>query len=1013
MKRSYLLVTVAAALAASLFLPAVAAAFEITGGGGTQTRNPYGLWYAGQEACALEGCHSAIAATPSPHSSMVTDVKTFPSALRPSASSPLWPYANAAGGLVLRPRDMYLQIGDGQGFLEYVGASGSALAPNVVPADDIFVWSPMEYLFAENSWAEATATIGYGSYSQSCSGCHNLGVTRPSNASYTLANGAVQSTSTPSSVSAFSIQCEVCHGTGKTPDGHKKGVPAVVGGVQMLKAQVCGQCHVTATATQKNAAGKAFTNPNGYTTDATLSAYLTPATTVDSETTFMDYVNNGGAKPKFLPNGANYSMRHSYYNEWLVSGHAASPQPSILANRDPRCLRCHSGTGYLYRIGAKGPDGKRLIAAEPTTATAAANDPGISCQVCHTGHVGYRANGGYDSTRKKPGGSAVSCGDCHNWRYEMLDYPLQYESIGGVEYTRPALNQRPHIPQREIVAGGWGGDDGRGGLWGVAPMGEFMPNTTCTDCHMPRTSKEGMPANDDGSDEATRLSHRFRVVLPGDAARWKLRPNGDSCTARCHKQEAADYTRADFQTWVDETSATVAAASDEASVALAAVGAPFGFTRYRLFESAQPTTGLAAALDPARWAMLQHAAQNLNMVTADGSSGLHNPAYARAGLRKATLWAKSASATVDATIGVGLASGSGMTVSGTLMGVGDGAIPGAVVSLEMSVDGGTRWSSVATTQPSPVNGRFALNTGRIVGSRLYRCSFAPSVGVLYSSKVMSVNVPVTSASFLPATAPSGWLNATLVTATLRATRGSLTYYTLSGATTKAVCIYLGVAPVPVAAEGLTTLTYWSVGAQGVEAPTSVALRLDRSAPVVLSDAVAGYLDRATVRTWATDRGSGVAKLEYSLDTSAFRPAAGTWATVTTSRLGTHTLVVRTTDKVGKMSSRAWTFRVRTQPRLTVWPMSSSYTVTLGGTLTTKATLRTRSGGRIVGKGVYLQRSGNAISWRNYAARVTNSTGQVGYVIKPTRRGTTYWRWYVPTNDTCTSATGAKTRLVTR
>src|SRR5512133_1152242 len=80
MKRSYLLLTVAV-LAAVLVAPACAFAFTITGGGGTQTQNPYGLWFAGQEACAQEGCHSGIAAERSPHGDMVTDVKAFPSAL--------------------------------------------------------------------------------------------------------------------------------------------------------------------------------------------------------------------------------------------------------------------------------------------------------------------------------------------------------------------------------------------------------------------------------------------------------------------------------------------------------------------------------------------------------------------------------------------------------------------------------------------------------------------------------------------------------------------------------------------------------------------------------------------------------------------------------------------------------------------------------------------------------------------------------------------------------------------
>ena len=1026
MKRTYLLGTLTVALVAALVIPSAATAFQVTGGGGTQTQNPYGLWYAGQESCAVEGCHSTIASKHTPHGNMVTDVKAFPSALVPSASSPLWPYSSTFGGLTLRPRDMYLQVGDGQGFLGYIGFNGSALATNVVPADDLFVWSPMEYLFgehaAEGRWGKPTGPVSYNSYSQSCSGCHNLGVTRPSNASYTLPNGAIQTTATPSSVSAFSIQCEVCHGTGKTPDGHKKGVPSVVGGTQMLKAQVCGQCHVSGTTPQKNVKGVAFGNANGYTTDEALSAYLTPFTTVESETTFMNYLNNGGAKPKFLPNGANYSMRHSYYNEWLVNkvpstyggdrGHADPVNSKVQSNNDPKCLKCHSGSGFLNRIGAKSPSGKRIIATFPTIQNAATSDPGISCQVCHTGHVEYAAKGpGYDLIRRWADGRLVDCGDCHNWQFEMLDQPVQYETIAGVEYSRASLNSSTRHPQREMFTGGSGGEEGNGGMWGVAPAGKFMPDTECKDCHMPRTSREGMPAADDGSAEATRMSHRFHTVLPGDAARWKLRPNGDSCVTTCHTKDTAAYTRADRQTWIDETTSEVELASDSATKTLGAVASGLGLSKWTGLLKVQPTSGAAAAFSAGTWAMLQHSAQNAEFVIQDGSSGLHNKDYALAGLRKAILWASSATASLEATFGTGTAAGSGMTVSGKLLGVGGAPIPGANVALEMSTDGGTAWSVVTTAAPNPASGAFGLPTGRIVGSRLYRVSFAPSQGVTYRSSVMAANVPVTVAAYLPATAPDGWMNAPLATVTLRATPGSIICYTLSGATTLPQSVYTG--PLAITAEGPTTLTYWSVNAQGVEAQTSVLLRLDRLVPTVLSDAVAGYTDRATVRAWTTDSGSGVAKLEYSLDKTAFRTVSGAWASVTTTKRGAHTIQVRSTDTSGKVTARTWAFKLRAQTKIAVSPKRSSYSVARRHAITVNATLRTRSGSRVARKAIYLQKSANGRTWRRVATRVTNASGSVSYRIAPVRKGTVYWRWHVPVNDSYRSVTSARLRVVTR
>ena len=129
MNRSHVLPTALGALLILLALPGVALAFQITGGGGSQAQTPYGLWYAGKEACAQEGCHSVIASKPSPHGNMVTNVRANPSKLQPAASSPLWPYTSSFGGISLLPRDIYLQIGDGSGFHEYVGAAGSARNP--------------------------------------------------------------------------------------------------------------------------------------------------------------------------------------------------------------------------------------------------------------------------------------------------------------------------------------------------------------------------------------------------------------------------------------------------------------------------------------------------------------------------------------------------------------------------------------------------------------------------------------------------------------------------------------------------------------------------------------------------------------------------------------------------------------------------------------------------------------------------------------------------------------------
>ncbi|NTU72096.1 MAG: hypothetical protein HGB10_09800 [Coriobacteriia bacterium] len=1028
MKRSPAAIVVTIALAIMVTAPVVAHAFQVTGGGGTQTANPYGLWYAGKEACAQEGCHRSIADKPSPHSSMVTDLRANPSALVPAADSGFWPLISSfAGSITLRPRDMYLQLGDHEGFLEYIGPSGSELSTKVVPADDLPVWSPLIYLIEEAAWEASTTKLGNSVYGQSCSSCHNVGPTRPANASYTLPNGVIQTTSTPTSVSEWGIQCEACHGSGKNPNGHKNGVPGVVGGYQILKAQVCGQCHVAGTTPQRNVSGAAFGNPNGYTTDTTLSAYLTPSTVVETEGAIMRLASGETTvKPKFLPNGANFSMRHSYYNEWLVNkapsgyggdkGHADPVNNAVkttAAGGDTKCFKCHTGLGFLNRIDAKSPSGTRIVPTFPTASLIETADPGISCMVCHTGHVEFKEGGGYDSMRKWGNGKEVSCGDCHNWQFEMLEQRLQYETIGGKEYTRASANTRTRHPQREMVTGGAGGEDGLGGMWGVGPSGEYMPHVECNDCHMPRTHKEGMPSNDNGSPTGTRMSHRFHIVEPGDAARWKLRPNGESCVATCHSEAGADFTRADFQTWIDQKRAAIATVSAEATGALDALAQSYGLTDYLSFIATQPSGGAASALPAARWSMLQHAAQNVDFVVSDGSGGLHNPTYARAGLTMAKLWAASATATLDATLGAGPALGEGMTATGSLLGVEGVAIPGAEVALQVSTNGGSTWGTVATAKPD-ASGAFSIPTGTIVGSRIFRVRFAPSAGVEYLSASMDVHVPVTAASVLPASAATMWTDAASAQVTMTATPGSLTFYTLSGATTQAATLYLDLSPITISAQGKTDVAFWSTDGFGTEATQTLSVMLDRSAPQIISDVASVYSNKATVHVAATDTGSGVDAMRYSfrgadtdVDASAF--------TLTTYELGNNALTVTATDNAGFPVTRTINVWVKASPALT---MSPSTTKTIrSGTRLKLSSVITRGADAL---GAPLPLTGRPITVQRWdgrkwvtAAKLNSGSGKPSWTRKFVARGTSYWRWAVTADSYSNAAYSRNLKVVVK
>jgi len=1020
MKRSHAIATVTGVMFMVLMLPVVAMAFQVTGGGGNQTQNPYGYWYAGKEACGQEGCHRSIATQPSPHSEMVKDIRANPDELYPAADSGLWPFTSPLGGISVRPRDIYLQLGDDEGFLEYTGSEGSAIATKVVPVDDLPVWSPANFLIRENRLEAQTSKLGNSVYAQSCGQCHNVGLTRPSNATYTLPSGAVQTTKTPTTVSELGIQCEACHGSGKNPNGHKNGVPGVVGGYQILKSQVCGQCHVTATAPQKNVGGGAFGNPNGYTTDATLSAYLTPSSVVETEGQMMAYVNGQTAtKPKFLPNGDNFSMRHVYYNEWLVNktpvasggehGHADPLNEEVKAEAaagNTKCLRCHSGLSFLNRIDAKAPSGTRIVATPPAYSLVTTADPGISCMICHTGHIQFAEGGGYDTARRWGNGEEVTCANCHNWQYEQLDKTLQYETIGSTEYSRPAKNARVNYAQREMVSGGAGGDDGLGGLWGVAPMGTGMPGVTCNDCHMPRTSKEGMPANDDGSPEATRMSHRFHITLPGDAARWKLRPNGDSCAAGCHKEDAASYTRADFQAWIDQKAAAVASASAEATGALNSVATGLGLSDWTAFIATQPGSGAAGALPAAQWAMLQHAAQNVDMVHTDGSGGIHNPDYAIAGLAKAKLWAQSTGATISAELNSPIAYGDGMTVSGSLLGTGGVPIDDAEVVLETSTNGSAPWTPVATAAPA-ADGDFAIPTGLIVGNRYFRVRFSPAAGVDYTSTLMHVAVPVTTASVTPAAASATWSNIASAQVTLTATPGATIMYTLTGATIKAPTAYSG--PITITAEGRTEVRFWAYDADGTEAAQMVPILIDRANPTVNTDVAVRYAEKGVVHVWSADSGAGVARLVYTFR-GMTRTVYGSSFTLTTTALGKNTLTVRAYDRAGKSTSKSVVVWVRTTPKFAVTPLTK--TISKGGSVTFAATVKTASGALLVGEPVALQRW-NGSSWVTVVVRTTNSSGRVARAVTFGTTGTKWYRWHISADTRCAAGNSAFMKVVVK
>ena len=422
--------------------------------------NAFGLTYKGEATCLTVGCHSTVNHVTA-HDDFAKDVQANPASLVPSSGvTNAWPSPGfGTTGIRANPANIWLQLGSSTGILEYIGLktstlpalSGTTVWPTLNPTDDAPLFDGLGYDQASGAW-EAEGPVSAVTYFQRCAGCHHLGLTRPGSTLTTLANGLAQiGPSTPTSISGLSIQCEVCHGTGKTGThmGTGEGVVAwpASGEARILSSEICGQCHVSGTSKEVNITGSAFSHPNGYTPDKTLADYLNVRATVPTPGQFVA----GNTTYYFFPNGSTYRARHVYYNEWKISGHSVKLTDSAsrvlaAANGNAACLKCHSGEGFLARLGASVvPAGfQATISGSPGAWTSNAKYS-QECAICHTSHD--TANG--LSVR-----TGATCDVCHNWQYEVLG-------------TTAMPGDTIRHPQREMV-------NGRG-LFDVANGSAFMP----------------------------------------------------------------------------------------------------------------------------------------------------------------------------------------------------------------------------------------------------------------------------------------------------------------------------------------------------------------------------------------------------------------------------------------------------------------------------------------------------------------------------------------------------------
>jgi hypothetical protein len=711
--------------------------------------NSYGLTFAGQGKC-IE-CHDTTVYKNTVHGDM-----WYPG-LRPALPSGLTtlvaPYAVppvagtapsvfSKGGSYSATALQWLSSGVFKG----VQAEYMFFHPYEVPGKPASYWNSVGGLTAQLQVGKIAQLSNYyyqfnmppnanglsDSVNKTCYPCHFLGGQEPVADGTIIPNDHITSQGT--SMTAFGwarppgsdpttytswipgigIACEQCHGTGvaaaSSAGGHWDSGVKIVGSNSIGKAnsiidsQVCGQCHGSSVS---RIAGLTGVAPQlGYTPDQRLTKWYNPygvraltnpsvnATafyaTIPTEAQFAAHPNWYA----FFPNGDGYNIGgHSLWETWSTSAHAyrgqytsasvdAMPfqtglyvngQSTLTASghynaktSDLKCAGCHTGEGYLIRKDAPiAAGGMNFYPAVLSTSTV--GFAGQECVTCHQGHPGVDGTtGGQEVLREPASGNASVCEDCHNWQVEQLATTpslLSFSASHGIHPTREVYH-------------------GRNAMWETPAYPDFMPGVKCEECHAAKTNTT-----------ANRPTHNFKIMLPGDAARWSKLTylNGstampvlvgqDSCTP-CHVSESRTDLQAAIDTWKADAAALSAQLTTEITAAKARAE----------FSTDQATAG--GYLVAVGWT-------NQLAYTNEGSMGAHNPPYIQAGLKKGIQLAKSvggsfvtaAPATVDAN--------AVFAVAGTLKnGDGSGAADGTV----QLFDGATKLGEVV----SDTNGNFAF-----------------------------------------------------------------------------------------------------------------------------------------------------------------------------------------------------------------------------------------------------------------------------------------------------------------
>ena len=283
----------------------------------------------------------------------------------------------------------------------------------------------------------------------------------------------------------------------------------------------------------------------------------------------------------------------------------------------------------------------------------------------------------------------------------------------------------------------------------------------------------------------------------------------------------------------------------------------------------------------------QHTYTATFTIPADGVHTLHYWSVDASGGVEAS---KTATVKVDTTPpSLSVSPAGPFTVSATVHATASDALSG-LGQVEMKLDAGG-WSTTTQVSTSVLGSHTAYARAFDVAGNERNASMTFNV----VPPPPDTTPPTTTFQVSPAMNAAGWNN-TSVLGTLSAVDnqyGSGVAHIDYQLDSAGVQLYSG--PFPITSEGVHTVDYRSVDVSGnPEAFQHATIRIDKTAPHVSSDAVGSYVGTATIHIAGSDSLSGLAKIEYALDSSGW--TSGT--VVTTKALGPHTLQMRATDVAG-------------------------------------------------------------------------------------------------------------------